>query len=1064
MPVLTSQQRKLLEDACIKGRRTSEQAAQAALTSLAITAERPPPHLNKEDRQLRRGLRAKARQLGDKGDDLDLLVAECAYEQWHRLLFARFLSENNLLIHPEYFAPVSIGDCDELADSLDEPEGWSVAARFAAEILPGIFRRDDPCARLRLAPEGRLGLESILGALPQEVFVADDALGWVYQFWQKDKKDEVNASERKIGGSELGPVTQLFTENYMVRFLLENSLGAWWAARHPVSPLVSSFEYLRIDDKGEPAAGQFSGWPVRAAEITVMDPCCGSGHFLVEAFVMLWQMRAEEEMLSPTEAQDATLRDNLFGLELDARCVQIAMFSVALTAWKAGGGWRNLPVPNIACAGIPVKAAAADWRALADGDARLDSALAGLHALFRSADVLGSLINPRHAAQSDEVGSQLTLDRTDWAEVAPLLDEAGRGEGADPATRVLGVDAAGTARAAHFMSRRYTLVVTNVPYLTRRRQSEALRRFSEEHFPTGKDDLATTFLLRCWEFTNKGGAFQVVAPQAWTNLKSYQRLREDLFTDASVLGIVKLGPGAFRAISGEVVNVVLASFCASSPAAEHVALVADLEGMSPLSTALMDVDLTRIHQRTLRSNPDSIVTYKELADLPLLSEYADGLVGMMTGDSPRFIRFFWEVGHLGETWAYQQSTVRETTHYGGREHIMMWQGGSGIYKDYVIETDGKLGGAPFRGGAAWGKRGVSISQMAPFRATLYSGELFDNNAAVIFPHQADLVAPIWHFCTSGELEKQLRSFNSSMKVEASTLVRVPFDIGWWREVAEQTGPLPEPRSDDPTQWLFEGHAQVATTPLHVAVARLAGYRWPEQPESDDLAGLADSDGIVCLPSVAGEPPAADRLQQLLAAAFGQSWSLAKQGDLLEGTGSRRKNLGDWLRDDFFKQHCALFGNRPFVWHIWDGKPDGFSALLNYHRLDPATLEKLTYTYLGDWIERQRAEVRDEIVGAEARLAAASKLRSSLELILEGEPPYDIYVRWKSLAEQPIGWDPDFDAGVRVNIRPFVEAGVLRSSFNIHWRKDRGTNPDGSARLNDLHHTNTEKLAARGAPE
>ena len=137
--------------------------------------------------------------------------------------------------------------------------------------------------------------------------------------------------------------------------------------------------------------------------------------------------------------------------------------------------------------------------------------------------------------------------------------------------------------------------------------------------------------------------------------------------------------------------------------------------------------------------------------------------------------------------------------------------------------------------------------------------------------------------------------------------------------------------------------------------------------------------------------------------------------------------------------------------------------MNYHHLDRQTLEKLTYTYLGDWIERQRAEVRDEKAGAEARLAAASKLRGSLELILDGEPPYDIYVRWKSLAGQSIGWDPDINDGVRVNVRPFVEAGVLRSSFNVHWRKDRGTNLDGSERKNDLHFTSAEKRAARGEP-
>ena len=200
---------------------------------------------------------------------------------------------------------------------------------------------------------------------------------------------------------------------------------------------------------------------------------------------------------------------------------------------------------------------------------------------------------------------------------------------------------------------------------------------------------------------------------------------------------------------------------------------------------------------------------------------------------------------------------------------------------------------------------------------------------------------------------------------------------------------------------------------------------------------------------------------MLATAFGDSWSPAKLTELLEMSGSKKKNLDDWLRDDFFKQHCALFENRPFVWHIWDGQRGGFAALVNYHKLNRKTLEKLAYTYLGDWIERQRAEVRDEVAGAEARLAAASNLRKSLELILDGEPPHDIYARWKDLAEQPVGWDPDFNDGIRVNVRPFVQAGVLRSTVNIHWGKDRGKNPDGSERLNDLHFTTLEKQLARG---
>ena len=231
-------------------------------------------------------------------------------------------------------------------------------------------------------------------------------------------------------------------------------------------------------------------------------------------------------------------------------------------------------------------------------------------------------------------------------------------------------------------------------------------------------------------------------------------------------------------------------------------------------------------------------------------------------------------------------------------------------------------------------------------------------------------------------------------------------------------------------------------------------------------------------------------------------------------------LDDWLRKHFFEGHCRLFHHRPFVWHIWDGLPDGFSALVNYHRLagpdgeGRRTLESLIYSYLGDWIDRQRTGQREDAPGADARLAAAEELKTRLEAILAGEPPLDLFVRWKPLAEQPIGWDPDIDDGVRLNIRPFLRAelskgsrkgaGILRVRPKLKWDKDRGKEPlhlkpkrkgdapqeyrpkadfpwfwscpgDGSgqdrtdfpggsafdgARWNDLHYTTAAKRAAR----
>ncbi len=377
MAALSVDLRNLLQRQVLEARRTAEDAARQALKVLGVEGGRVPDTVTGANRELSIALRAKLRQLGG----LEALVADVAYEQWHRMLFARFLEANGLLMFPEHGVAVNLTECAELAEDLEEPDEWMVAARFASAMLPAIFRPDDPSLQLRFAPEGHAALELILAGLPPAVFEADDSLGWVYQFWQTDAKKEVNKSERKIGGADLAPVTQLFTEHYMVRFLLENSLGAWWASRQPHSALLQGYKYLRRLDDGTAAAGTFDDWPSNAAHITLMDPCCGSGHFLVEAFQMLRDMRMEEEHLDAAAAGDAVIRDNLFGLELDARCTQIAAFAVALAAWKTGG-YRALPQPNIACSGLRIEGQWPEWKRLTANDERLEAALYQLYALF----------------------------------------------------------------------------------------------------------------------------------------------------------------------------------------------------------------------------------------------------------------------------------------------------------------------------------------------------------------------------------------------------------------------------------------------------------------------------------------------------------------------------------------------------------------------------------------------------------------------------------------------------------------------------------------------------------
>ena len=264
MRTLSTEYRKQLERTVIEARNIAEAGSRVVLEALAVQYHEPYVHMDGEQRTLRRRLRAHARQLGDRpdagsgGHGIDHLVRECAYEHWHGMLFARFLAENHLLIVPEMSVAITLDECEALAKD-EGVDKWRYAARLAHRMLPQVFRPDHPVFEVRYAREHRLKLESLVNGIPVEVFTATDSLGWAYQFWQTKRKGEVNRSEVKIGADELPAVTQLFTEPYMVQFLLHNSLGAWWVSRHMDKSCPVRSNLLAHDGRRRARCRQFRG-------------------------------------------------------------------------------------------------------------------------------------------------------------------------------------------------------------------------------------------------------------------------------------------------------------------------------------------------------------------------------------------------------------------------------------------------------------------------------------------------------------------------------------------------------------------------------------------------------------------------------------------------------------------------------------------------------------------------------------------------------------------------------------------------------------------------------------
>jgi hypothetical protein len=312
-----------------------------------------------------------------------------------------------------------------------------------------------------------------------------------------------------------------------------------------------------------PAAGTFDAWPKSASLIGLLDPCMGSGHFLVLALPLLVRLRIEEEKLDPQEAVVAVLKDNIHRLELDERCTQIAAFNVALKAWKLAG-YQTLPTLNIACSGLAPNATEAEWLALAGKDDRLRRGMMRLYNLFKEAPVLGSLINPRTQAGD--------LIEAEFHELAPLLttvlaaNEKQNTKLEDDASELF-VIAQGLAKAAELLAGHFTLVLTNVPYLGRGGQDDPLKDYCERVYPDSKADLAACFINRCYDFCkDRAGSAALVTPQSWLSLSGYKLLRKRLLHETTWDTVVRLGPRAFETITGEVVNVAMATLSKLRPA------------------------------------------------------------------------------------------------------------------------------------------------------------------------------------------------------------------------------------------------------------------------------------------------------------------------------------------------------------------------------------------------------------------------------------------------------------------------------------------------------------------
>ncbi|QXO96042.1 BREX-1 system adenine-specific DNA-methyltransferase PglX [Methanospirillum purgamenti] len=744
------------------------------LNSLGIWWDRDPlpaeqlTHLSPEDKNARTVIDAYLALRDEAGIDrkvaVEEFVRETAYSWANRLLILRCMESRGLIdeviITKDSYGGRSLAlkriaeKSPQLCTGQDGGLFAMLDAAFSehAKTLPGIFDPQAPGVALRPSVAALKeciallsGTQAVSGKIiaDDSVFSAPDALGWAYQYWNGEEKDRVfeqlrTKKGKKIeGAAEIIPATQLYTEPYMVKFLVQNSLGAIWMQMHPESNLCSSWEYYVKDADRAPVKQK------NVASITFLDPACGSGHFLIEAFDILYQMyEAEGKVTEPDKICKGILSHNLFGIDIDERAVQIARAALWMKAatqvFEFTGTPKNLVATNIR---LPKeKDHLAEFLAKHPEDKPLSKALEAIFDGLAHVDELGSLVQIEEPVKKElevirkGLGGQATFggelsgqtmlmapkstgEYEEWqAGVMDRIREqfSAEAERANPTERFFSQAAVQGMQIVDLLSRRYDVVAANPPYMGSGNMGSMLKKYVERHYSEGKRDLYAAFILRNLGLNKKGGKVAMVTQQSWMFLGTFSNFRarfeekgkdvsnynfKGLLRESSIELLAHLGPHAFEEIGGEVVSTVLFILSNQTPHEKHEILTYRLTGCCNAADKQKGLinknvsDIKKINQLIFtRIENSPLVYYLEYPLIEILihnqklSSLSQSRQGLASANNARFVRLIHEINYKNTLrWVIFVKAGRFQKWTGLENYLVDWGSNGSRIKNSVIE-------------------------------------------------------------------------------------------------------------------------------------------------------------------------------------------------------------------------------------------------------------------------------------------------------------------------------------------------------------------------------------------
>jgi len=848
---MEAEQKKILKPLCLTVRHLLEGRydehgnwhggdLEERMNALGVWWDREPiladkvPFRSPEDRHAREVIDAYLALREDAGisrrDAIEEFVRETAYTWANRLLVLRCMEARDLidgvvatkevyggrsLAHHrlvQRYPELCTGEDGGLFAMLEE------AFSFHAKHLPLVF--DPKAAGIALRPSVAAlkrciallsGTEAVNGngLATDEVFAAPDALGWAYQYWNTEEKDrvfeKVRTKKAKIAGADIIPATQLYTEPYMVKFLVQNSLGATWMGMYPDSDLSEGWEYYVKDADRAPVRRK------NVENITFLDPACGSGHFLIEAFDLFYQMyEAEGKYTDPETICKKILTRNLYGIDIDERAVQIARAALWMKAAERVFDFSGTP-KNIIATNIRLPKGKDHLKAFLakhPEDAPLQPALETIFEGLAHADELGSLLQIeepverelRHlrerlsgqttlstgglTGQTSFAGKMTDEDWEAWKDgvIERLADHfTAEAEAADLVNAFFSQNAGKGVRLFELLSKRYDVVAANPPYMGSGNMNEIGKNYIGHYYPQGKRDIYAAFILRILTLCKIYGKISMVTPHSWMFLQSYNSLRAStketfhgLLLDTSIEAIAHLGANAFHAgPKGFDYGITMFVLAMGKPRNDFNTTIFRLTGLdSPKKKDKFLNKVTvqnlcnsfRLKQQLFTELPNCSMSYWltpnmfEIIKKEPMGRGNNGWFeirdGMNTGDNSRFVRYFWEIEFpTNSIWRPLSKGGGYKKWYGNNYYLVKW----GQVGEYIQNAN--LNGTRLQNVQFYFKELLCYSRVAggALGARILSKSAFDGTGLAIVPSSS-----ISKYILLGTLNSRISSYLSRL--------------------------------------------------------------------------------------------------------------------------------------------------------------------------------------------------------------------------------------------------------------------------------------------------------------